>query len=154
VVNVLGGYELRLNRKSPKIKEPRKQLNDKQQVRWDRKQARKADTSHSLKFDIKFTIAGGSRYTPIDLEASAIAQQAVYLDDLAFSEQFAPYYRLDLGLTYRMSRKRVTQEFSASCQNVTDKENPLYARYDSRNNRLQNVNQLGIYPLLQYRIMF
>ena len=103
---------------------------------------------------MKFTLTGGSRYTPIDLEASSIAKRAVYEDELAYSEQFEPYYRLDLGLTFRMSRKRVTQEFSASCQNVTDKVNPIYNQYNPETNSLDNVNQLGIYPLLQYKILF
>jgi len=154
VVNVLGGYELRFKRKKLGTAQPREGLNEKQTARWTKKQAQKAATSISLKFDVKFTLAGGSRFTPIDEAASFAAQEAVYVDNQAFSDQFDPYYRLDLGLTLRMSRKRVTQEFSASCQNVTDKENPLYKRYDAQKNRLENVNQLGIYPLLQYRITF
>ena len=76
------------------------------------------------------------------------------MDESAYSEQFEPYYRLDLSLTFRMSRGRVTQEFLASCQNVTDKENPLYNQYNPDENRLVNVNQLGVYPLLQYKILF
>jgi len=154
VVNVLGGYELRLNRKTPKEKKPKRKLNEKQTKRWNKRQALRKATTHSLKFDLKFTVAGGARYTPIDLDASAIAKKAVYMDERAYSNQFEPYYRWDLGLTYRMSRPKMTQEFSASCQNVTDKENPLYNRYDAKNNKLENVNQLGIYPLLQYKILF
>lgn len=154
VVNALGGYELKLNRKVPKVKQPKTRWGEKKVARWQKKQDLKAVTTHSLKFDIKFTIAGGSRYTPIDLDASALARQAVYDEDAAFSKQFEPYYRLDLGLTYRMSRPKIAQEFSASVQNVTDKQNPLYTRYDPVNNRLENVNQLGIYPLLQYKVMF
>ncbi|MCF8258144.1 MAG: TonB-dependent receptor [Flavobacteriales bacterium] len=154
VVNVLGGYELQLKRRHPKVKVPREGLSEKGLARWNKKQKQKEGTSHSLKFDVKFTIAGGARYTPIDLDASAAEGGAVYLDGLAFSEQFDPYYRLDLGLTYRMSRRRLTQEFSASCQNVTDKANPLYLRYDQSKNQLVNVNQLGVYPLLQYKLLF
>ncbi|MDB4655534.1 TonB-dependent receptor [Flavobacteriales bacterium] len=156
VLNVLGGYELNLKKKNPKEKivPARIALKEKRLTRWNKKQERKKATSLSLKFDVKFTLAGGSRYTPIDLEASSIAKRAVYEDELAYSEQFEPYYRLDLGLTFRMSRKRVTQEFSASCQNVTDKANPLYNQYDPETNSLVNVNQLGVYPLLQYKILF
>lgn len=154
VLNVLGGYELRLNRKVPRERTPKPSFSEKKLNRWTKKDNLRKATKHSLKFDVKFTLAGGSRYTPIDLEASAMAEQAVYMDERAYSEQFAPYYRLDLGLTYRMSRPKVTQEFTASCQNVTDKANPLYNQYDPDNNRLVNVNQLGIYPLLQYRILF
>jgi hypothetical protein len=53
-----------------------------------------------------------------------------------------------------MSRGRITQEFSVSAQNVTDKQNPLYNQYNPDENRLVNVNQLGIYPLMQYKILF
>jgi hypothetical protein len=154
VVNVLGGYELQLNRKNPKLRDPKPSFNDKQLKRFEKKQQSRLATRHSLKFDVKFTLAGGTRYTPIDLEASAIAKKAVYVNESAYSKQFEPYYRLDLGLTYRMSRPKVTQEFSASCQNVTDKANPLYNQYDPDKNQLVNVNQLGIYPLLQYKILF
>ena len=154
VVNVLGGYELQLNRKTPKLKVPKPTYNEKQLKRFNKKQESRLATKHSLKFDVKFTLAGGSRYTPIDIDASAIAKRAVYVDESAYSQQFEPYYRLDLGLTYRMSRPKVTQEFTASCQNVTDKANPLYNQYNPDKNQLVNVNQLGIYPLLQYRILF
>lgn len=154
VLNVLGGYELQLNRKNPKVKTPKPGMKEKRLARWEKKQERKKATSFSLKFDVKFTLAGGSRYTPIDLDASSLAGEAVYIDEQAFGAQFDPYYRLDLGLTFRMSRKRITQEFSASCQNVTDKANPLYARYNPETNRLENVNQLGVYPLLQYKLLF
>lgn len=154
VVNVLGGYELRLNRKVPKERLPKPTFTEKKLKRWTKKNDLRKATKHSLKFDVKFTIAGGSRYTPIDLTASAQAKKAVYVDNQAYSKQFEPYYRLDLGLTYRMSRPKLTQEFSASCQNVTDKANPLYNQYNPDKNRLENINQLGIYPLLQYKILF
>ncbi|MBI1286273.1 MAG: TonB-dependent receptor [Flavobacteriales bacterium] len=154
VVNVLGGYELRLNRKNPRERLPKPTFSERKLKRWTKKQDLRKATKHSLKFDVKFTIAGGSRYTPIDLQASALAKKAVYVDEAAYSQQFQPYYRLDLGLTYRMSRPKLTQEFSASCQNVTDKQNPLYNQYNPDLNKLVNVNQLGIYPLLQYKILF
>lgn len=156
VVNVLGGYELNLKRKNFKVKTPPTRIEQKEKrlVRWNKKQERKKNSQYSLKFDVKFTLAGGSRYTPIDLQASALAKRAVYVDESAYSEQFEPYYRLDLSMTFRMSSGRITQEFMASCQNVTDKQNPLYNQYNPDENRLVNVNQLGIYPLLQYKILF
>ncbi|MFT4525844.1 MAG: hypothetical protein ACI84C_002794 [Flavobacteriales bacterium] len=154
VANALGGYELKFKKRNPTVKEPKRELSVKKLARWEKQRIKKKLTSLSMKFDVKFTIAGGSRYTPIDLVASDASGVAVYDNTQAFSKQFEPYYRLDLGVAFRMSRPRFTQEFSASVQNVTNKENPLYARYDSRDNRLENVNQLGIYPLLQYKVLF
>ena len=44
----------------------------------------------------KITLAGGKRYTPIDLAASDISGEAVYFDLLRNSMQFNPYFRADL----------------------------------------------------------
>jgi len=130
VVNALGGYELKLGK--------RKQ--------WK--------TSNYLLFDVRFTIAGGSRYTPIDKHESALAGEAVYIDELAYSEQFAPYYRVDIRIGYKRIGKRITQEHAFDIQNVTNRRNPLYNIYDATNNALAAVNQLGIFPMYKYRIHF
>jgi hypothetical protein len=130
VLNALGGYELQLFKN------------------------REHKTSNYLLFDVKFTLAGGSRYTPIDEDASALAGEAVYRNDLAFSEQFKPYYRLDIRVGYKRIGRKVTQELAFDIQNVTNKKNPLNKAYDAKQNTLVNVNQLGLFPMLLYRINF
>ncbi len=130
VVNVLGGYE------------------------WKMFKNRNHKTSNYLLFDIKFTIAGGSRYTPIDQPASALAGEAVYMEDQAYSKQFKPYYRLDVRIAWKRIGKRITQEFAFDLQNVTNKQNALYNRYNVQTNSLDPVYQLGLFPMGLYRINF
>lgn len=48
----------------------------------------------------KITLAGGKRYTPIDIAVSDIAGEAVYIDSLRNTMQFNPYFRLYINLVF------------------------------------------------------
>jgi len=103
----------------------------------------------------KLTMAGGKRYTPIDLAAYAMAGETVYQDDLRNSMQFNPYFRADLKLNYRVNVPRATHEIGLDIINVTNRENILKQSYVSGGEPpVQEINQLGILPLFYYRIDF
>jgi hypothetical protein len=104
--------------------------------------------------DLKLTAAGGQRYTPVDLEKSIIKGETVYDEEKAYSEKFKDYFRLDIRLAYRMDSRRFSQEFAFDVQNITNRSNPLYMQYDPKNGKTEFVNQLGIFPMMQYRIIF
>lgn len=104
--------------------------------------------------DIKFTTAGGQRYTPIDEEASILIDKAVLIDEEAFTKQLSPYYRTDLKVAYRVNGEKVSHEFFINIDNLFNNNNPYMQVYDRRSNKLQTINQLGIFPTFQYKIMF
>ncbi|MFW5761175.1 MAG: TonB-dependent receptor, partial [Cyclobacteriaceae bacterium] len=104
--------------------------------------------------DMKFTTAGNRRYIPIDLEASQAAGQAVYQDEQAYENRFKDYLRADLKLTFRKEHKKFTEEYVLDIQNVTNNQNVFMQRYNSLTGTLGNTYQLGIWPLIQYRITF
>ena len=109
---------------------------------------------HSLGFDSKVTVGGGRRYTPIDLEASRLADREIRLDALAFSEQFATYFRLDFKLSYGLEGKRATQRFSVDLQNLTGQQNIFSQSYNRLTGELNTRYQLGFFPDIQYRVLF
>ena len=130
VVNVLGGKEVMLpSKESAKYKK-------------------------SIAFDMKATIAGGQRYTPINLEASKLANEAIYDTRNPYSEQFANYFRTDVRIAFRLSGKKVVQEWAFDVQNLTNQQNALFQRYNSATQEVETSYQLGIFPLMQYRIQF
>lgn len=104
--------------------------------------------------DIKLTAAGGQRYTPIDLEESVRKNETVYNDAKAYSEKFRDYFRLDLRLAYRIDNRKFSQEMAFDIQNITNRENPLFMQYDTKSGEIEYVNQLKIFPMMQYRIVF
>jgi hypothetical protein len=131
VANLLGGKEFDLNSGKENIK-----------------------SRKMLVLDLKLTAAGGQRYTPIDLEASVTAGEAVYDWDHAFTLQYPDYFRLDGRLGFKINGKRVTQEWAFDVQNITNKQNPLFERYNPVEQEINTVYQLGIFPIGQYRITF
>jgi hypothetical protein len=131
IVNFLGGKEFRLNGKDPEAKFKT----------W-------------LLVDGKVTAAGGIRYTPVDLEQSQEDGYTVYAEDLAFTQKFRDYFRLDVRLAYRIDSKKVSQEVALDIQNVTNHQNPIYMEYDTKTGNEEFVYQLGIFPMMQYRVIF
>jgi hypothetical protein len=109
----------------------------------------------SISIGGKVTLAGGKRYTPIDLNASDIAGEAVYVDHLRNSMQFRPYFRADLKINYRINAARASHEIGFDLLNVTNRQNVLKQTYISGGDPpVKEVYQLGILPLLIYRVDF
>ncbi len=104
--------------------------------------------------DIKLTAAGGQRFTPVDLEESTRQGKTVYDEEHAYSEKFKDYFRLDIRVAYRMDNRKFSQEFAFDIQNITNHKNPLYMQYNQKTGETEFVNQLGIFPMMQYRIVF
>ncbi|MFN8310166.1 MAG: TonB-dependent receptor [Chitinophagales bacterium] len=130
VVNALGGYEYKFGGKKNKTKK------------------------YSIAADGKLTGAGGRYYTPVDLAASAIARKEVDIEGEAFSKKYADYFRLDLKISFRISLRKMTHEFSFDVQNVTNRKNVFRISYNPRTNALVTEYQQGLFPLPQYRIYF
>ena len=109
---------------------------------------------HALAVDLKGTVAGGKRYTPIHEAASQKAGQAVYEEERSFELQSGAYFRVDLKLTYRMNTSRFMQEFFVDFQNITNHKNVFSQWYDNRSGKIRTQNQLGFWPNFNYRIQF
>ncbi|MEM1214069.1 MAG: TonB-dependent receptor [Bacteroidota bacterium] len=114
------------------------------------------DKSNSFTLDTKFTTAGGRWYTPVDLAASEAADREIRQEANAFSEQYDDYLRWDLkiGVKLNSKQKRLSQQFFLDFQNVTNRVNIFDLRYNRVTNELNQVNQIGFFPDVLYRVQF
>lgn len=112
------------------------------------------EKKHTLGIDIKFSVAGGNRYTPIDIEKSIEQRNTVYIDSLAYSKQFSPYQKLDFKISYRINRKKIMHYFFISIENILNHKNILQQVYDSSTQGVIEQYQLGLFPYGGYRIEF
>jgi hypothetical protein len=48
----------------------------------------------------------------------------------------------------------MSQEIALDVQNVTNHKNPIYMQFDPETGKEDFMYQLGIYPMMQYRIIF
>ena len=108
----------------------------------------------TLSFDTKFTLAGGRRYTPVDLQTSALQGQEVRFENLAFSEQYDDYFKIDFKITFRLNGKKVSQEWLVDLTNVTNRQNIFQQTYNAKANAIETNYQRGLFPNVQYKIYF
>ena len=116
----------------------------------------KRNPANAFTFDFRVSTAGGRNYTPIDLAASRATGSEVKMDEIAFSERYDPYFRLDLKFGIRLNHpsKKRSQQFFLDFQNITNRENIFIQRYNDSTGEINTVYQIGFFPDILYRIQF
>ena len=125
-INLLGGKEFKIGKKKNNI----------------------------LAFNGKFIYAGGNRYTPIDVEQSRLENRTVRFTDRAFEGRLSDYLRFDLGVSYKIIKKRMTHSIMIDIQNVTNNQNPGGFFYNRELEKIQEYYLTGLFPVFNYRIEF
>ena len=115
--------------------------------------------TNSLVTGVKFTMAGGRWYGPVDIEASNEAREVIFIDSLRNTLQFDDYLRFDVKVNYKINRPKVTHEIGLDLVNVTGRENVLKLTFapDENNDPEKSIReeyQLGFLPVFFYRIDF
>ena len=109
----------------------------------------------ALLFDAKFTVAGGQRYSSLDLTASKLKQEAVYNDKEAFSLRNRVYFKPDVKVTLQKSfRNKMTLEWALDIQNVVNYKNVFLNWYDKNTQTEHQVYQNGRFPTVQLKLEF
>jgi hypothetical protein len=114
----------------------------------------KLGKKYTLALDTKVTLAGGRRYTPINLEQSIKEKETVLETSKAFERQFDGYNRTDFKITFRKNGQRATQEWFIDFQNMLNTENVFNQSYDSKKEKIVTNYQLGFFPSFSYRLQF
>lgn len=104
--------------------------------------------------NVRVGYAGGFRYTPIDIEASRAAGTTVFREDLAFSEQFPAYFKTDLRLVWKKNKPGRNTIWALDIQNATNQENAGFRTFDSEKGEVVTKNQLGLLPILSWKVEF
>jgi hypothetical protein len=108
----------------------------------------------AIALDLKYTQAGGNRYTPIDIELSKLAGKVVYVDSEAFSKKQKDYSRFDVKLSYKTNRKKTAQSLFFVIENILGTKNILRESYNANTQSIQKEYQLGLFYYFGYRIEF
>lgn len=98
--------------------------------------------------------AGGNRWTPVLPEASRQKGEGVYDWSRPFAEREGLYFRTDLRLSYRRNKPRHASIWSLDIQNVSNHRNVWGKYYDSREEEVKTEYQVGLIPVLSYRLEF
>ncbi len=97
---------------------------------------------------------GGLRDTPIDLEASRQAGVTVYDFSKAYSIRLPDYFRVDFGASYRRNKKKYAWILALDIQNVINRLNVATKVYNKNTQQIETKKNLGIIPVLSYKVEF
>jgi hypothetical protein len=116
--------------------------------------SRKENKNKVLSVNARFSIAGGRRYTPIDLEASRAAGYTKREESLAFTEKSDDVFVGNLAVTYRIDSQHTSQEIKLDIQNFTNHAARLEYYYNANTDKIDFYTQLPLLPVLMYTIHF
>jgi hypothetical protein len=103
---------------------------------------------------MRVIFAGGQKTTPINLEESGQEGEAVYLWDQRYSKRLPAYFRTDIRLAYTINKVATSSTISLDIQNVTARQNVFNQYYNEETGALEYNYQLGLIPVLSYRLEF
>jgi hypothetical protein len=102
----------------------------------------------------KFTMAGGTRYTPPDQEASRAAEGVVYNMIELYEGQWHTNYYLDLSLNYKINRPKLSHNFILQAKNLTAQKELIGFSYNYSDQLAQPEELAIVLPYLSYKIEF
>lgn len=115
---------------------------------------RSEEVAKMLNLDMRFLYSGGLRTSAVDVELSKYWGRTIFENNNLFEDRLADYLRLDLRIAWRKEKENYTRVLSLDIQNVFSRENDGFKYYDFRKGEVVLKKQLGIIPIIAYRVEF
>lgn len=104
--------------------------------------------NNTLSINGKWIFAGGKRQAPINNFQSINQGFTVFDYSRNYELKLNGFFRMDMGISYRRNRKKITSVISLDIQNVTQRANEAARFYRGSD------SQVSFFPNLSYRIEF
>jgi len=114
----------------------------------------KKEKANSLGFSMRGVWYGGNWYTPIDVPLSISNNSETRNNKEAYSRKAPDYYRVDFQVGFRKNMKKSTMELRLDVQNITNHKNFYDVHYNHEKQDEEVIYQMGIIPVLNFRIEF
>jgi hypothetical protein len=88
----------------------------------------KGSKNRVIGFNIRGSVTGGKRATPVDLHKSIAAGYEVQIKELLYSKKLKEYYRLDFSTYLKWDRKKTSHEIKIDILNLIE-QNVIGIRY-------------------------
>ena len=80
--------------------------------------------------------------------------RTVYYEDQAFSSKGDNVFIANLGISYRIDNKHISQELKLDIQNATNSNAQIGQFYNSNDNKVESFQQMPLLPVLMYTVHF
>lgn len=110
--------------------------------------------THTLGVHFRFIYFGGLRQQVIDEATSQVFGTTIFDTRRGYVVRLPDYGRADVRVSWRKNKKNYTRTLALDIQNVTNKQHVAFTYFDTFLQRVASRNQLGIIPILVYRVDF
>jgi len=107
-----------------------------------------------LGWNTNIVYVGGRPYTPLDLNESALHNETILDESLAYSQRENNLFFMDVTFTYKINKKNRTGIWSLQIKNIFSNSNAIYREYDSVLKKEVTVASTSFFPNLSYKIEF
>ncbi len=114
----------------------------------------KKGKDYILGVNLRLNFMGGLRETPIDEIASKTAGTTIYNESEAYTLKQKDIFKSDLRVYWKRNKKKFNSTLALDIQNVTNNKNESFKYYDTFLEEVVQKYQLGLIPILSYRIEF
>ncbi|HYC86828.1 MAG TPA: TonB-dependent receptor, partial [Chryseosolibacter sp.] len=114
----------------------------------------KLSKNRAIGLSARVLYLGGMKESSIDITASEDKGETVYNTDDPYSQRLKDYFRFDLRLSFRKNKPGYTRTFAIDIQNLSNQQNEASHYYDQFQQKVVTRYQLGVIPVLVYRIDF
>jgi putative tonB dependent outer membrane protein len=104
--------------------------------------------------NLRMTLQGGERYSPVDELESASQETAVYNENIPFSKSLSPAFVGFIGAKYCINRKRVSHEFAVQIINFTGYKDYYGHRFNHKTGKVEPEREANMVPEISYKISF
>ena len=109
---------------------------------------------NSLGINIRTSLQGGHRYSPIDNQSSLLDQDVHYNETTPFNQQAQTAFLTDFTINYEWNKQKTTQRLSLKVLNVTNFEEFQGHRFNLQTNQVDKFKEGIIIPNISYKISF
>ncbi|MEZ4955351.1 MAG: TonB-dependent receptor [Saprospiraceae bacterium] len=105
-------------------------------------------------YSIRYSFYGGFRQTPVDIGISRQLGYTVFEERRVNEKKLKDFHRIDVRFYWKWNKPKRSTTFSIDIQNVFNRKNEAYEYFDQVFDRVRTKNQLGMIPLMAYRVEF
>lgn len=110
--------------------------------------------SNMLGLNIRFSLQGGDRYSPVNTAQSIIVEDPVFDETNAFSQQFSPAFTNHFTASYKLNKKKTAHEIALKIINTTMYKDFQGFRYNFQAQTVDQKREAIFFPNLSYKIEF
>jgi len=107
-----------------------------------------------LGVNIKASYTGGEYYIPIDLAGSVAQSREVQDESRIYTERFPDFCYVDFTLTYKMNYKKFSGTLALQIKNLLNQKPDAGYSYNPYLKIIEKEINLGIIPMISYKVEF